>query len=126
MREKKSYILLSFFLLLYPIFTVISFIFSDIEYLLAININITLIDRLIISIVCDNIYDGIFYLVIGTLKVILFTVLPIIMLIKSKKGIYAIEFAILFLDMFCLVGLSNNYLIVLINVLFHILSLFLV
>lgn len=126
MKKKNSYILLTAFLLLYPIFTVINFIFNDIEYLLAININITLIDRLIIFIACENIYDGIFYLVIGSLKVILFTALPIIMLIKPLKGLYALEFIILFVDMLCLVGLSNNYLIVFINILFHILSLFFV
>lgn len=125
-KVKKSYILLPLFLLLYPIFTLINFMFNDIEYLLVININFTLIDRIMIFTVCENIYDGIFYVVLGALKVVIFTVLLIIMLIKPKKGLYALEFIILFVDMLCLVGLSNNYIIVFINILFHILSLFLV
>ena len=85
--------------------------FNDIEYLLVININFTLIDRIMIFTVCENIYDGIFYVVLGALKVVIFTVLLIIMLIKPKKGLYALEFIILFVDMLCLVGLSNNYII---------------
>ena len=127
MKNTKSYILLPLFLLLYQIFTLINFfMFKDIEYLLVININFTLIDRIMIFTVCENIYDGILYLVLGALKTVLFTALPIIMLIKPKKGLHVLEFIILFVDMLFVVGLPNNYIIVFINILFHILSLFLV
>lgn len=126
MKNKVFYKILSFILLLYPIFTVVNCIYSKNIYFNIININLTVIDRLLIT--SENIYTfwKIFFSVLIVVKIALFTILPIFSLINPNKKIFIFEFILLAVDFFFIIGLPNNFFIIFTNILFHIFTLFLI
>lgn len=126
MRSKLVNIFLSIILLLYPIFTVINCFYNENIYFSITKINLSEINKLFIT--SEYTYDfwKVFFSVLFVLEIIIFTILPIISLIKPNKKVYIFEFILITADFFCMIGLPKNYLILFLNILFHILTLFII
>lgn len=125
MNKSRLFLLLSIFLIiLYPIFTIINYIFNYfniVTYFYIININICGFDWFLIEYAYP--FWKIFAIIIMSIKILLFIVLPIISYIKKKKLLYIVQFAIVFLDFFCIMALPGNYIIVMLNMFYHIITL---
>lgn len=120
-----------FFIMLFPLFTIINFIFYynnnyiiD-KYCYIININLCGIDWMLIKSNYAYLFWRIFAVFVMSIKILLFITLPIIAYRKRKKSLYVVQFAIIFLDLFCIIGgiPTDNYIIIMLNILYHLFTL---
>lgn len=127
MKKIKLYSLLSFILaIIFPVFTIINFIFSyyNIDtYFYIINLNSSIIDLAFIKYAYS--FWKICTSIVLIIKILLLFLLPIFSYIKKYKTLYIIQFIIVFFDSFLFMTLSNNYVIMILNILHHALLLYL-
>lgn len=126
MKNRFIFRIVSLFLLLYPLFTILSCVFQQNIYLHIININSVGIYKLLVSVSDMYIFWKILFSMLVVIKITLFLILPIATLIKPNKSMYILEFILITVDIFFIIGLPNNYLIILPNIFFHILTLILI
>lgn len=118
-------------LLLLPLVTIINcilcylnfngFLNSDTIYLNSININFCSIQILLIEYACS--FWKFIALVLLVVTISVYIVLPILSYIKKAKSLYIIHFVIILLDFFLSFILPSNYVVLLLNIIYHIILL---
>lgn len=114
--------------LLFPIFTIINCIFDyydNYTYLSIININSCGINLAFIGSEYVYIYWKVIATITLVIKLMVFIILPILSYFYKHKGLYIIQFILVALDVFIVMTLPNDYLIIIMNIFFHALMLFL-
>lgn len=126
MKNKFLYLLYLLFSLLLPLFTILNIIleFYDLKtFLYIINLNSTGIDTLLFEYAYP--FWKVLSIILFVLKIVIITVFPILSYVKKCKKLYIIQFAVIFIDVFFVMTLPNNYFIVISNMIYHGLLLFL-
>ncbi len=122
MRKFKVYSVLSLICaLLLPVFTIINCVFDyyDIDnYFRIININSCFINIFYIKTEEVYIYWKVIETIILIIKLIIFTILPLLSYFYKRKGLYIIQVILLFLDFFsCALPLDGF--IAILNISYH-------
>lgn len=126
MKKSKNIFLITLFLsLLYPLSSFANLLvgFKKNDIFSIITINSIGIDVMLIKYAL--LFWQIIAIIILVLKLLIFTILPIISFIKKSKPLFVIQFVLIFIDLFLIFTLPNNYFILISNISYHILSLIL-
>lgn len=120
MKNKTIHLVYLIFSLMIPLFTIVNYILdiSDIKTCFYI-INLNSIGINILLLKYAYLFWKVLSVILFILKVGLMTLLPILSTVKKYKKLYIIQFIIIFMDLFFIMTLPNNYFIIISNMLYH-------